>query len=54
MATHDHWLIAEEAVKYVRIFSEIERLSQLKNYYIGTHKVGAMGEVTPTSTPTAG
>lgn len=28
-----------DAVKYVQIFADIERSSQVKNYYIGCHKV---------------
>lgn len=29
----------EEAKRYVRIFTDIERYSQLRNYYTGCHKV---------------
>ena len=31
--------IAEEAQEYGKMFSSIERYSQLRNYFIGCHKV---------------
>ena len=30
---------ADEAQQYVKMFSDIERYPQLRNYYIGCHKV---------------
>lgn len=36
------WSLLDDAGKYVKIFSDIGRESQLQNYYIGCHKVGVV------------
>jgi hypothetical protein len=36
----DFFIWTEETKEYVRIFTDIERLDQLQNYYVRCHKVG--------------
>jgi len=34
-----YYFVADDTKEYVKIFSNIERLDQLQNYYIRCHKV---------------